>query len=200
MADHLLTPERVAGGQPLTGSDAVEEARDRQPSYTDRDRAKLTGAGQANNKFGFRGRVLLRCLMTATEAASDGSRPRCPVCRSVALMEGPAAATGTAPRCAHCRACGRAVLIAFLLPPALWLVGMPFEGRHGPAHPLFFTAAPAYYDLALVGFLIADLAFALWLVWYAVGLRGRVLALAVVQFLLCCFVVAGDFLWSAGPP
>jgi hypothetical protein len=87
-----------------------------------------------------------------------------------------------------------------LLPPAIWLVGIPFEGRYDPAHPLFLTAAPRLYDLALVGFLVADLAFAMWLVWYAAGMRGRVFIVAVVQFLLCCYVVWGDFLWSAGPP
>ena len=145
--------------------------------------------GLKNQAFGF--------LMTIAEEALDSSRAVCPVCRAAILLEEPSAQVPT--RCAHCRACGRWVLAAFLLPVALWLVGIPFEGRHDSAHRLYGTAASRLYDRALLAFLAADLAFGLWLVWYAAGMRRRALFLAVVQFVLCV-VVLGDFLWSAGPP
>jgi hypothetical protein len=105
-----------------------------------------------------------------------------------------------APRyCPHCRACWRAVLVGFLIPAAIWFIGVPFDGRYAtPYHSLVRTVA-GYYDAGLVGLLIADLVYAAWLVWYAVGLRWRMAVLATVQFVLCAFVVFGDFLWSGGP-
>lgn len=130
---------------------------------------------------------------------SDDSRAPCPVCRFVPLAEAPVP-PGAEPPCAHCRACGKAIVVALLVPVALWLVGIQFEGRHAPGHPLYATAAPRLCDLALIASLAADAAFGLWLVWYAAGMRFRVLAIAAVQFSLCCLVVWGDLLWSAGPP
>lgn len=65
---------------------------------------------------------------------------------------------------------------------------------------MFLSPVPRLYDWGLLALLVADFAFLVWLVWYAAGLRWRMLAVGVVQFLACCFVVYGDFLWSAGPP
>jgi hypothetical protein len=97
------------------------------------------------------------------------------------------------PHCAMIASC------ALLVPPALWLIGVPFEGRHNSSLAHIRTAVADLYDWTLLGLLAADLAFLIWFVWYAVGLRWRMLALAVVQFLACCYVVGSDFLWAGGP-
>jgi hypothetical protein len=135
--------------------------------------------------------------MSVTDQLSESGPVQCRQCGALADASFP---PGTIPTCFHCRACIWAICVAFLVPVARWLLGIPWEGRHNSAHPLFLTEFPRFYDLSLFGFLGVDIAFCAWLVWYAAGLRVRFLALAIVQFLLCCFVVWGDFLWAGGPP
>jgi hypothetical protein len=78
---------------------------------------------------------------------------------------------------------------------AIWIIGVPFERRHATA-----MCGADFFDLMLVGFLIGDFAYGVWLVWFARGLRWRMLIIAGFQFVCCCVVVYGDLLWSAGAP
>jgi hypothetical protein len=100
----------------------------------------------------------------------------------------------------HHRRCETIALCSFLLLPALWLTGVPFEGRHNSTFAHVSGVASDIYDWALLGVAPADLAFLVWFVWYAAGLRWRMLAFAAVQFSACCFVVYADCLWAGGPP
>jgi hypothetical protein len=87
-----------------------------------------------------------------------------------------------------------------LVPVAIWILGIPFEGRRTLNHPLAGMSVLALYEPALLGLLVADIALAMWLVWFSRGFRPQMVLAVTFQFLLCCFVVYFDLFWAAGPP
>jgi hypothetical protein len=136
-----------------------------------------------------------------TSVTENSEAVRCPSCR-YALISPAAAAKFPDPDCPHCRSCLRRMLVGWLIPVAIFVVGVPFESRYNPtfASLVLPTIACRLYDYALFGMVAVDIVYGLWLVWYSSGLRWCALLFATLQFLACCVIVYVDCLWANGPP
>jgi hypothetical protein len=109
------------------------------------------------------------------------SQPQlCPTCHYAALSE-PWNDRSLDPPCPHCKICMRGLLIGMVFPlaviVALILIGVGVEFI-GPKEVASWVELPEWILIVLP---IAHLTYAVWLVWYAAGMRLRLIVLMAAQ-------------------